>query len=89
MARVLMTMMTTHDDDDGQIGRKKGFVATLLLVILGTLASAVAYPVGPMSIAAVLAVLRFVLGIGIGGEYPLSATITGSPPLLFTPLILC
>jgi hypothetical protein len=71
------------DDGDGQIGRKKGFVATLSLVILGTLASAVAYPVGPVSIAAVLAVLRFVLGIGIGGEYPLSATITGS---LLTPL---
>jgi PHS family inorganic phosphate transporter-like MFS transporter len=63
-------------------------VATLSLVIVGTLASAMAYPVGPVSIAAVLAVLRFVLGIGIGGEYPLSATITGSP-LLFTPLILC
>jgi PHS family inorganic phosphate transporter-like MFS transporter len=64
-----------------QIGRKKGFVATLSLVILGTLASALAFPVGPISIAAVLAVLRFVLGIGIGGEYPLSATITGSSPL--------
>lgn len=59
-----------------KIGRKKGFVATLSLVILGTLASALAFPVGPISIAAVLAVLRFVLGIGIGGEYPLSATIT-------------
>jgi PHS family inorganic phosphate transporter-like MFS transporter len=48
----------------------------LPLVILGTLASALAFPVGPISIATVLAVLRFVLGIGIGGEYPLSATIT-------------
>jgi PHS family inorganic phosphate transporter-like MFS transporter len=51
-------------------------VATLSLVILGTLASALAFSVGPISIAAVLAMLRFVMGIGIGGEYPLSATIT-------------
>jgi len=58
-------------------GRRKASVATAGLVILGALASAsttkyitvVSYPVQ-------LASCRFLMGLGVGGEYPLSATIT-------------
>ncbi len=60
-----------------QIGRKKGFVATLSLVLFGTIISSLAFESGPITISFSLAVFRFILGVGIGGEYPLSATITG------------
>lgn len=55
------------------IGRKRGMIFTLLLTIGGALASAV-LPWGVDSIYYTLAVCRFVLGLGVGGVYPLSAT---------------
>lgn len=55
------------------IGRKRAMIFTLLLSIGGALASAV-LPWGVESIYYILAVCRFVLGLGVGGVYPLSAT---------------
>ncbi|HVB92474.1 MAG TPA: MFS transporter [Acidimicrobiales bacterium] len=51
------------------IGRKKVYVVVAVIMILGALASAVA----PSFIWLVLA--RFVLGLGIGGDYPVSAVL--------------
>ncbi|KAF0720562.1 Aste57867_202 [Aphanomyces stellatus] len=53
------------------LGRKKGMILTLGLSVLGALASAL-LPSGD-NIYTILAVCRFVLGIGVGGVYPLSA----------------
>lgn len=55
------------------IGRKRAMIFTLLLSIGGALASAI-MPWGVDSIYYTLAVCRFVLGLGVGGVYPLSAT---------------
>lgn len=59
-----------------RLGRKKGFILTLSLVIVGAIASALSFETGFSPVFVSLAFFRFVLGIGIGGEYPLSATIT-------------
>lgn len=58
-----------------RIGRRIIFIATITMITLGTIASALAFNIGPFSIFYVLAIFRLILGIGIGGEYPLSATI--------------
>eukprot|EP00658_Telonema_sp_P-2_P047632 TRINITY_DN36236_c0_g1_i1.p1 TRINITY_DN36236_c0_g1~~TRINITY_DN36236_c0_g1_i1.p1 ORF type:complete len:428 (+),score=67.57 TRINITY_DN36236_c0_g1_i1:185-1468(+) len=57
-------------------GRKSMFVVTCLLVVLGSLCSALVVDTPQFGIYSQLCVCRFVLGLGIGGEYPLSATIT-------------
>mgnify|MGYP000577906599 CR=1 FL=1 len=59
-----------------KIGRKKIFISTCLLTIFGSISSAIVGNTGAMSIAQWLIFTRFFLGIGVGGEYPLSATIT-------------
>jgi PHS family inorganic phosphate transporter-like MFS transporter len=58
------------------IGRKKAFVITLTLVVIGAILSTMSFQLGFITVFSSLAAFRFVLGIGIGGEYPLSATIT-------------
>lgn len=58
------------------IGRKKSFIATLSLLIVGGILSSAAVPVAGIDLITMLAVARFVLGVGIGGEYPLSATVS-------------
>jgi PHS family inorganic phosphate transporter-like MFS transporter len=59
-----------------RFGRVKLFIATLVLIIVGTLLSAAVFQTDSVSIFAMLAVTRCILGLGIGGEYPLAATIT-------------
>ncbi|KAF1774361.1 Major facilitator superfamily domain [Phytophthora cactorum] len=54
------------------MGRRKGMIFTLLLSILGAVSSAL-LPWGTDSVYHILAVCRFVLGVGVGGVYPLSA----------------
>ncbi|KAG6578145.1 Inorganic phosphate transporter [Phytophthora cinnamomi] len=54
------------------MGRRKGMIFTLLLSILGAASSAL-LPWGTDSVYHVLAACRFVLGVGVGGVYPLSA----------------
>jgi PHS family inorganic phosphate transporter-like MFS transporter len=58
------------------IGRFKSFMITVIMVIVSTLASAFVFDSSLVSIYTWLAVYRFILGVGIGGEYPLSATIS-------------
>ena len=67
-------------------GRKRVYGWELLIVLLGSLAISIASPGliapgsppghGSMSITALLVVLRFVIGFGVGAEYPITAAIT-------------
>jgi len=59
-----------------QIGRRKGFIATLTLLTVGALLSATVQDTGSMTLYHWLALWRFVLGVGIGGEYPLAASVS-------------
>ena len=51
-------------------------IVSCSLLIIGGILSAAAYGPTPTSLLYFLALWRFVLGIGIGAEYPLSATST-------------
>ncbi|PRP86636.1 hypothetical protein PROFUN_05115 [Planoprotostelium fungivorum] len=58
-------------------GRSGVYGIELMLIIMGTIgATMAASPVRGMNIAAMISIWRLVVGIGIGGDYPLSATIT-------------
>ena len=59
------------------LGRPRALQLTMAMSILGALASAFAVPVSsdPASIFVFLTITRFFLGVGVGGVYPLSATI--------------
>lgn len=58
------------------LGRKWTFLVTCFLIVFGALGSAcVVWNDGPFSLVIQLALCRFLLGIGVGGEYPLAATI--------------
>jgi len=60
-----------------RIGRRTVFMMTASMVIIGSLGSAFSWNASPnFSVYRVLALWRFILGFGVGGEYPLSATIT-------------
>ncbi len=59
-----------------RIGRRIGFVVTLALVTIGALLSATSSDTGSMSLIVWLSIWRFIMGFGIGGEYPLSATVS-------------
>ncbi len=58
-----------------RFGRRTIYVVTLSVLAVGAIGSAFSAPIGGLSTIDVLIVWRLVLGIGIGGEYPLSATI--------------
>uniref|UniRef100_A0A6B2L1I2 Major facilitator superfamily (MFS) profile domain-containing protein n=1 Tax=Arcella intermedia TaxID=1963864 RepID=A0A6B2L1I2_9EUKA len=55
-------------------GRRRVFIATLSLIIVFTFCSAFAFSINDTYYIS-LTIMRILLGIGIGGEYPLSATI--------------
>jgi len=57
------------------LGRKWSSVATATLTIAGVVASGCVNDGGYFTIATCMAVCRFFAGIGIGGEYPISAAI--------------
>ncbi|PRP77350.1 hypothetical protein PROFUN_05595 [Planoprotostelium fungivorum] len=58
-------------------GRSKVYGIELMIIIVGTVAASMsASPIRGMSISAMVSIWRLVMGIGIGGDYPLSATIT-------------
>lgn len=59
-----------------RLGRKKMYGVELIIMIVGTLASACAVQSDSLSILWFLVITRFVVGVGIGGDYPLSAVIT-------------
>jgi PHS family inorganic phosphate transporter-like MFS transporter len=56
------------------LGRNHAMTLTLSLVTFAAIMSAVAPQGSPDSVYATIIVMRFILGIGVGGIYPLSAT---------------
>jgi MFS transporter, PHS family, inorganic phosphate transporter len=58
-----------------RLGRRKVYGVTLTLMAIAAVGSALSVPIGPLSTVGVLIVWRFFLGVGVGGDYPLSATI--------------
>jgi len=60
-----------------KLGRKKMYGLELIIMIICTLGSTLsASAVHGFTVLQIIAVWRFFLGIGIGGDYPMSATIT-------------
>ncbi|GAA6001461.1 hypothetical protein JCM10207_006677 [Rhodosporidiobolus poonsookiae] len=58
------------------VGRKKMYGLELMIIIIATVGQAVAGHGPAVSILGVLIMWRFIMGVGIGGDYPLSAVIT-------------
>ncbi|KAG8073363.1 hypothetical protein GUJ93_ZPchr0006g42564 [Zizania palustris] len=58
-----------------KVGRKSVYGMTLLLMIICSVASGLSFGHTPTSVMSTLCFFRFWLGFGIGGDYPLSATI--------------
>ncbi|XVE72943.1 hypothetical protein DITRI_Ditri11bG0078000 [Diplodiscus trichospermus] len=58
-----------------KLGRKKVYGMTLMLMVICSIASGLSFGHTPKSVMATLCFFRFWLGFGIGGDYPLSATI--------------
>ncbi|EFA86109.1 major facilitator superfamily protein [Heterostelium album PN500] len=59
-----------------RVGRRIGFIITLSFITLGALGSTLSFNTARVNIFVMLAIWRTVLGFGVGGEYPLSATIS-------------
>ncbi|CEJ61507.1 Putative Phosphate:H symporter [Penicillium brasilianum] len=59
-----------------RIGRKRMYGIELMIIIMATLAQSLSSASPGMSIIGVLIFWRVVMGIGIGGDYPLSSIIT-------------
>lgn len=55
------------------LGRNRAMCLTLTLTTLGALGSALAFG-DPTAIYVIIIICRFILGVGVGGIYPLSAT---------------
>ncbi|KAJ8768462.1 hypothetical protein K2173_021615 [Erythroxylum novogranatense] len=58
-----------------KLGRKNVYGMTLMLMVLCSVASGLSFGKGPTNVMSTLCFFRFWLGFGIGGDYPLSATI--------------
>ncbi|XAR48970.1 Phosphate-transporting ATPase [Bertholletia excelsa] len=58
-----------------KLGRKKVYGATLILMVVCSVASGLSFGKSPKAVMTTLCFFRFWLGFGIGGDYPLSATI--------------
>jgi len=58
------------------IGRKFIFIATAVLITLGSLGSSTSADSSHVTVYTRIAYWRFILGLGVGGEYPLAATVT-------------
>ncbi|KAF6156162.1 hypothetical protein GIB67_024132 [Kingdonia uniflora] len=58
-----------------KMGRKRVYGMTLLIMVMCSIASGLSFGSSPNSVMATLCFFRFWLGFGIGGDYPLSATI--------------
>ena len=59
-----------------RIGRKRMYGIELIIIILATLAQALSSSSRAISITGLLIFWRVIMGIGIGGDYPLSSIIT-------------
>ncbi|MBA0769690.1 hypothetical protein Gotri_018394 [Gossypium trilobum] len=58
-----------------KLGRKKVYGMTLMLMVICSIASGLSFSSNPKAVMVTLCFFRFWLGFGIGGDYPLSATI--------------
>ncbi|KAK1362560.1 Phosphate transporter [Heracleum sosnowskyi] len=58
-----------------KMGRKKVYGLTLLVMVICSVASGLSFGSSPKGVMTTLCFFRFWLGFGIGGDYPLSATI--------------
>lgn len=58
-----------------KMGRKRVYGMTLMLMVICSVASGLSFGHNPNSVMTTLCFFRFWLGFGIGGDYPLSATI--------------
>ncbi|MQL67681.1 MFS transporter, partial [Streptomyces vinaceus] len=58
-----------------KMGRKRVYGMTLMIMVICSIASGLSFGHTPKSVMATLCFFRFWLGFGIGGDYPLSATI--------------
>ncbi|KQK20124.1 probable inorganic phosphate transporter 1-3 [Brachypodium distachyon] len=58
-----------------KVGRKKFYGKTIMLMIMGSFLSGLSFGNTADGVMATLCFFRFWLGVGIGGDYPLSATI--------------
>ncbi|XP_057966069.1 inorganic phosphate transporter 1-4-like [Malania oleifera] len=58
-----------------KMGRKKVYGMTLMLMVICSVASGLSFGRDPKTVMTSLCFFRFWLGFGIGGDYPLSATI--------------
>ncbi|CAI8603068.1 unnamed protein product [Vicia faba] len=58
-----------------KMGRKRVYGMTLMLMVIASLASGLSLGKDPKAVVSTLCFFRFWLGFGIGGDYPLSATI--------------
>ncbi|KAJ1553892.1 Inorganic phosphate transporter pho84 [Cladochytrium tenue] len=60
-----------------KLGRKKMYGVELIIMVIATIGSAFSAPaVRGFDIVTILFIWRFFLGVGIGGDYPMSAVIT-------------
>jgi PHS family inorganic phosphate transporter-like MFS transporter len=58
------------------LGRKRMYGVELMIMIIATFAQALSGNAHAVNIIGVLVVWRFIMGVGIGGDYPLSAVIS-------------
>ncbi|KAH0634250.1 hypothetical protein KY284_037036 [Solanum tuberosum] len=58
-----------------KMGRKRVYGMTLMIMVICSIASGLSFGKTPSGVIATLCFFRFWLGFGIGGDYPLSATI--------------
>jgi len=58
-----------------RVGRKRMYGVELVIMITATFSQALSGSGGVISIIGVLIVWRFIMGVGVGGDYPLSAVI--------------
>jgi PHS family inorganic phosphate transporter-like MFS transporter len=58
------------------VGRKRMYGIELMIIIVATFGQAVSGTGDAVSIIGVLVVWRFIMGVGVGGDYPLSAVIS-------------
>ncbi|KAG0004390.1 Inorganic phosphate transporter pho84 [Entomortierella chlamydospora] len=59
-----------------RLGRKRMYGVELMIIIVATLGQALSGNGETLSISAALIIWRVIVGVGIGGDYPLSAVIT-------------
>ena len=58
-----------------KIGRKTAYGVTLVTMVIFGVGQAMSFGTTPVAVVTTLCICRFLLGVGIGGDYPLSAVI--------------